>query len=153
MALLKGVLDADGKYRLVLTDMTPQTVDLLLDWMYDTFNGPLTLPQAVSLFQAAHQFDIPELQQHCERAMKAFVSFDTCLDLADLALQTSSSTLAEVMLMQSLVTTLNTVFAAAVKPVAYACCDSLGCVSAYVSLQMWMELSVCVLVCVLPESL
>lgn len=93
--------DAGGSHILVLSDMTPETVELLLDWMYDTFTGCLTMSQAVDLFKAGHKFDISELQQHCERILKSLVSHQTCVQLAKLATECYSKILIEVILLQS----------------------------------------------------
>lgn len=80
----------------VLTDLTPTAVDLLLDWMYDDFTGHLSFIQAVDMFWAAHKYNVTELQQHCERILKVYISCETCIQLAHLAMACHSSTLTQV---------------------------------------------------------
>ena len=87
---------AGGTRKVLLTDMTPDTVELLLDWMYDSLEGCLNFTQAVDMFKAGHKLDIADLWQHCERILKAYVSHETCLQVADLGMNCHSSLLTEV---------------------------------------------------------
>ncbi len=87
---------AGGKRELLLTDMKPSTVELLIDWIYDTLEGCLNFTQAVDLFKAGHKLDIVDLWQHCERILKAYISHETCLQVANLAMGCQSSLLTEV---------------------------------------------------------
>ncbi len=76
--------------------MTPDSVELLIDWIYDSLEGCLNFTQAVDLFKAGHKLDIADLWQHCERILKAYVSHETCLQVANLAMDCHSSLLTQV---------------------------------------------------------
>ena len=87
---------AGGKRELLLTDITPDSVELLIDWIYDSLEGCLNFTQAVNMFNAGHKFDIVNLWQHCERILKAYISHETCLQVANLAMDCHSSLLTQV---------------------------------------------------------
>lgn len=52
--------------KVVLNDIAADTMELLVSWMYNTVDKPLTLPQAVDLFQASDRFDVLDLHQACK---------------------------------------------------------------------------------------
>ncbi|DBB12563.1 TPA: hypothetical protein ACH3X3_005355 [Trebouxia sp. C0006] len=47
------------------------------------------------MFNAGHKFDIVDLWQHCERILKAYISHETCLQVANLAMDCHSSLLTQ----------------------------------------------------------
>ncbi len=95
--VIEAFVDAAGGNReLLLTDMTSDTVELLLDWIYDSLEGCLNFTQAVDMCKAGHKLDIAVLWQHCERILKAYVSHETCLQVANVAMDCHSSLLTEV---------------------------------------------------------
>ena len=51
--------------KVVLTDIEPETMELLVGWLYGKVDKPLTLRQAADLFVASDRFDVPDLQQAC----------------------------------------------------------------------------------------
>ena len=89
-----------GTHKLVLSQVTAETVDLMLDWLYGAFQASLSLPQIVALFQASHMFAITQLEAQCVEALKVFMSSQTCLQLADLAIEHHCPTLIEVRVFQ-----------------------------------------------------
>lgn len=70
---------------MIITDMSPETVDLLLDWMYTEYRDEVSFDQWTALFKASHKYHIAELQQTCERVLSESVSKHTYLQLNDLA--------------------------------------------------------------------
>ena len=72
---------------------------LMLEWIYGGFEERLSLPQAVALFHAAYKFDMPQLQQQCQAALKSQVNMDTYPELMYLADGYYASVLEEVMLL------------------------------------------------------
>ncbi len=89
-----------GTHKLVLSQVTAETVDLMLDWLYGAFQASLSLPQIVALFQASHMFAITQLEAQCVEALKVFMSNHTCLQLVNLAIEHHCPTLTEVKVFQ-----------------------------------------------------
>ena len=82
--------DAVMVHKLELTDVSPETVTLMLDFLYGDFKARLTFAEAAALFRASHKYSVTELQQQCERALLALISQHTIYDLLNLATQYDS---------------------------------------------------------------
>ena len=68
-----------------MQDVEAHTVELLLQYLYGCLKSDLTLPELVALFQASDKYALIILNQQCTRLLKAFISFDSIFELADLA--------------------------------------------------------------------
>ena len=78
--------------------MSPDTMDLLIDWLYSDFKESLTFEQHQALFTISHKYDILELQQECERVLSSSVTLDTYAVLADVARHFGSQRIKQVRL-------------------------------------------------------
>ncbi len=88
--------DAVMVHKLELTDVSPESVSLMLDFLYGDFKASLTFAEAVGLFCTSHKYDVTELQQQCERALVALMSQQTIYELENLVTQYHSPALAQV---------------------------------------------------------
>jgi len=88
--------DAVMVHKLELTDVSPESVNLMLDFLYGDFKASLTFAEAAALFRTSHKYDVTELQQQCERALVALMSQHTIYELENLAIQYHSPRLAQV---------------------------------------------------------
>ena len=79
-----------------IDDMAGGTMQLLLEWIYGGLEDRPSLPEAIALFQAAHKYDIPELQHQCEKLMGVHVNLHTYPQLMDLAYRHYASVLGQV---------------------------------------------------------
>ena len=88
--------DAVMVHKLELTDVSPESVSLMLDFLYGDFKASLTFAEAAALFRTSHKYDITELQQQCEGALVALMSQRTIFEFENLVIQYHSPGLAEV---------------------------------------------------------
>ena len=63
----------------------PDTMQLLLEFMYGALTASLSFPQAIALFHASHQFEVSDLHLQCVRVLQTMVSIETWPLLVDLA--------------------------------------------------------------------
>ena len=80
--------------------MSPDIMELLVDWLYSSFKESLTFEQRQALFAVSHKFDILELQQECERVLSSSVTIDSYAELADMARHFESQRLKQVRLLR-----------------------------------------------------
>lgn len=95
-AASKQRTDAVMVHKLELTDVSPESVSMMLDFLYGDFKASLTFAEAAALFRASHKYDVTELQQQCERALVALMSQQTVYELVNLVIQYHSPALAQV---------------------------------------------------------
>ncbi|KAL0033825.1 hypothetical protein WJX77_006679 [Trebouxia sp. C0004] len=85
--------DAVMVHKLELPDVLPESVSLMLDFLYGDFKASLTFAEAVALFCASHKYGVTELEQQCERALLALTSQQTIYELVNVASQYDSPAL------------------------------------------------------------
>lgn len=56
------------------SDTDQHTMGLLLEWVYGGLEAVPSLAEAEALFEAAHKYDMPELQHRCEQLMAEHVN-------------------------------------------------------------------------------
>ena len=81
-----------------IPDVSPDILELLVDWLYSDFKESLAFEERQALFAVSHRFDILELQQECERVLSSSVTLETYAVLADMARYFESQRLKEVLL-------------------------------------------------------
>ena len=76
---------ADAGQPLVIDHFSADTMDLLVDRLYGEFKQDVPFDLRVAMYAASHRYDIPELQQECERVLADCVTSQTHCQLAVMA--------------------------------------------------------------------
>ena len=83
---------------LVFHDISPDTMDLLIDWAYTHHLEGISMEQCIALLEASHKYDVAELQGQCERVLSSCVTIETYHQLVDTALRFDCQQLKQVWL-------------------------------------------------------